>query len=272
MYCEQCGGAFSDNLRFCPQCGMPRQGMPVAASPPSPVRAPMPAPPPVIQTAGAYKSPSALARAIVILLVIGAVFHVIGIVSTMAQMSLLSNVKSGVTLGPGAASANDLRQQIIGAVQVLVFIVTAVLFLTWISRVYRNLTALSTREPTHSPGWAVGAWFVPFLNLFRPVQIVKEVWIYSDPTATEYGGLGIAPSAPPLIGWWWGLYLVTGFFGQITFRLSASAKTIDDLLASSTLSIVGDVLGIPLTILAFQVVRKLSARQDAAARGEPVGV
>ena len=30
-------------------------------------------------------------------------------------------------------------------------------------------------------GWAIGPWFVPILNLFRPWQIAVETWEGSDP-------------------------------------------------------------------------------------------
>ncbi|QYO65100.1 DUF4328 domain-containing protein [Leptolyngbya sp. 7M] len=47
-------------------------------------------------------------------------------------------------------------------------IATIVLFLVWLYRAHKNLFSL---KPTHldfSPGWAVGWWFIPFLNLVRP--------------------------------------------------------------------------------------------------------
>jgi len=39
---------------------------------------------------------------------------------------------------------------------------------------------VGTRESRFTPGWAVGYWFVPFVNLVRPYQIVADLWLRSD--------------------------------------------------------------------------------------------
>jgi hypothetical protein len=55
-----------------------------------------------------------------------------------------------------------------------------------------------------TPGWAVGWWFVPFANLVKPFQTVRELWKASDPGAPDWWG----SETLPVIGWWWGGYVV----------------------------------------------------------------
>jgi hypothetical protein len=55
-------------------------------------------------------------------------------------------------------------------------------------RAYRNLPALGAESPRFSSGWAVGAWFVPFLNLVRPKQIMDDIWRASDPALPAHPG------------------------------------------------------------------------------------
>jgi len=209
-----------------------------------------------------------VARWLVILLVAGAVIDGVAILSTVSQVDLLERAQRGETMADGAASANDLRQQFIGAVQFIVCVATVVLFLRWISRAYRNLGALSSRKLSFTPGWAIGAWFVPFLNLVRPFQIVRETWwISSAPSDAERSAPAFSPSAPAVIKWWWAVYLVSGFLGQEVLRTSLSAKSVPDLLSSSYLSIAADSIGIPSALLAIQVVRLISTRQNTAAQG-----
>jgi hypothetical protein len=32
------------------------------------------------------------------------------------------------------------------------------------------------QELHHSPGWMIGGWFGPILNLWRPLQWVRDLW------------------------------------------------------------------------------------------------
>src|SRR4029450_13039173 len=69
----------------------------------------------------------------------------------------------------------------IGAVQAAWFLVTAGLWLAWFRRAYLNLPALGARRLRFRPWWAVGAWLLPVFSLFRPQQVLNDVWRDSDP-------------------------------------------------------------------------------------------
>ncbi|MFC1995866.1 DUF4328 domain-containing protein [Chloroflexota bacterium] len=47
----------------------------------------------------------------------------------------------------------------------ILFVITAVLFYMWIHRAHRNLPSLGVSGLKYSPGWAVGGFFIPILNL-----------------------------------------------------------------------------------------------------------
>src|SRR5207245_1107765 len=70
---------------------------------------------------------------------------------------------------------------VLGFGHTAVMIITAVVFLIWLYRSYANLQALWTEGHTYAPGWAVGYYFIPILNLFRPCQVMQETWKGSDP-------------------------------------------------------------------------------------------
>jgi hypothetical protein len=46
--------------------------------------------------------------------------------------------------------------------------ITAILFLVWFYRAYRNLVRSGIQDLRYAPGWAVGSWFIPFFNFVRP--------------------------------------------------------------------------------------------------------
>lgn len=50
-------------------------------------------------------------------------------------------------------------------------------FLVWFWLAYRNLDALDLRR-RYGTGWAIGGWFVPFLNLARPKQVAAVLALF----------------------------------------------------------------------------------------------
>lgn len=102
--------------------------------------------------------------------------------SSYAQYKLLERVAAREVVLDAEIQANDSRQLAVGGLHFLVFFVTAIIFMTWFHRAYANLEPLGNPSLTFTPGWAVGCWFVPILNLYRPLQIAQEIWGKSDPS------------------------------------------------------------------------------------------
>src|SRR3954447_3617244 len=55
-------------------------------------------------------------------------------------------------------------------VSVVVQLVASLAFLPWFHRSYRNVARVGAHV-RYGTGWAIGAWFVPILSLWRPKQI-----------------------------------------------------------------------------------------------------
>lgn len=98
--------------------------------------------------------------------------------------------------------------------QFLVFLVAGVMILRWIHRIVANAHAIADGL-TISPGWAVGWYFVPVANLWKPFAAIREAW-----------AVAVAPErwadipAPALLRWWWGLWIATNIIDNLSFRLS----------------------------------------------------
>ena len=198
----------------------------------------------------------------VVLLLAVAVLDVVSIISTFIEIDLLTQVDSGVAVSEADLAASDVRQQLMGVYYALAVTATAVCFLMWLSREYRNLWALSPRKPKFAPGWAVGAWFVPFLNLVRPVQIVKELWVSFDPDyVPDASASQDKVATPALVGWWWAVFLLSTFVDW-AFASSLDAETIPEFLSRSYLLVASDTVEIVEVILAVNVVRGVNARLE----------
>jgi hypothetical protein len=98
-------------------------------------------------------------------------------------------IRSGAA---GRSLSNSEQQTIAAAVGLpailflLAYVAAAVAVPMWCHRVYRNLPALGAQSLKFSPGWAAGAWFVPFLNIWRPYRVLREVWQQSRPTGESW--------------------------------------------------------------------------------------
>jgi uncharacterized protein DUF4328 len=188
--------------------------------------------------------------------------------SSLLEVGLVNRALSGEAITASEVASNDSRQQLIGILQIAVYIAAAVTFLMWLSRSYKNLPALSGSRGTYAPGWAIGAFFVPFLNLVRPFQIVRELWHLSDSSSivTTVRTEGQKLPTPPIVGWWWGVWLVAGFLGQALWRFSWRATTLQGILTAGYIAIASEVAGIAAALLAISLVRSIDARQTASHR------
>jgi len=138
-----------------------------------------------------FVSANDLARWTTGLLVVTIVLSLVGIGAALLQVQLFSRVFEDLT--QAEKLANRSRLQLVGAIQVFVYVATALAFLRWFHRVHGNLPGLGGRDLKYTPGWAAGGFFVPVLNLFRPLQVMREVWHASDPSRLEQD---LAPDGP----------------------------------------------------------------------------
>jgi len=211
-----------------------------------------------------FESGHRLALIVTVLLAIGMAIDLIATVSGLSQAALISSVAAGRAITDDEAMANDARQMLIGIIQLMMFVATAICFLIWIHRAHKNLPALGVAHLEYSPVWAVGGFFVPFLNLVRPFQVVREIWKASDPDVDfsiphswQYA------ASTPVIGFWWAAWLIGSIVGQIAFRLSLRQNTsIDDMMAITYLTIASDLIGIIAGAFAIVIVRGIDERQE----------
>ena len=186
----------------------------------------------------------------------------VSIVSTVAEIGLLQQVASGETISEATANRNDQRQTLLGYLYIGAFVVAAISFLVWLNRASSNLPALAVENQRFSPGWAVGWWFVPIFWLWRPYQVVKEVWQGSHPGGVNPGPLH-RRDAPvsPLLGPWWATWLASNWLSTITARLFFSGHTVQELISADWLSVVSDAISLVALALAILLIRQITSNQ-----------
>ena len=101
-------------------------------------------------------------------------------------------------------------------VQALLFLACAVVTLRWIYVANTNGRALGATDLMVSPGWAVGWFFVPLMNLFMPFVMMRELWKASARPRDWQ-----TEAAPIMILGWWILWVAANLFAAIGFILSS---------------------------------------------------
>ncbi len=190
------------------------------------------------------------------------VLAVVGFVFDEAQASLLNQVIGGGYVSDAEATVNDLRQALIGLVQLVVFIATAVVFLIWIYLASRNLRSFHAVDVRFTPGWAVGWFFVPFMNLFRPYQVIKEIWEESDPDTRTDPSMPYKPSSTAMVGWWWALYLVGNYVSYFAGTSILRGDTAEELLSATRFYQASAAIDIAGIIITIWMVMKITQFQE----------
>ena len=178
---------------------------------------------------------------------------------TFVELRLVDRARTGF-VSAEEVSRLDHQQTIVGFVEIGLVILTGVLFIAWFHRAYRNLESLGA-ERRHGSGWAIGYWFIPILNLFRPVQMAGELWRGSEPRLGER-----RPSSPAVVWAWWVLSLVALGFSRIAYSQTVSAKTLDALESADHVWVAAEVVAVVATVLAMVVVTRITDRQERRAR------
>ncbi|MBE7175615.1 MAG: DUF4328 domain-containing protein [Mucilaginibacter polytrichastri] len=181
---------------------------------------------------------------------------IFSLISDVMQYNLLTD-PAGLTITD--ARNNDLRQRLTAGLYFILFIVSIVFFIRWFRRAYANLHRIQAPGLRFGEKAAVYFWFIPFLLLIRPFQIMREIW-YETQRNTQGS---TAPEGGRFITWWWAMWLLRSIAGQIAFRMADDAHSAQELTRLTLLEIAVDLIDIPTLFLAMHVVRKVSYAEAA---------
>lgn len=211
-----------------------------------------------------YQSTRTESNLTTVALVLFGVISVVAIISNFLEINLLQQVVDGARISESDANSNDRRQSIIGWLYLASFAISAITFLFWINRASHNLVGLGVENQQHSPGWAVGSWIIPILSLFRPYQVMKELWkgSYSSMRSESLETWTESPVSP-LLGFWWGTWLVSGWVSWIAVRVFFSGEsTPEEFIVGDWFAIASDAFGIVSAVMAIVLVRGITSHQD----------
>jgi len=181
----------------------------------------------------------------------------ISIASDLSQTSLLEKFQSGSIADRSEidrlAASNDSRQAIIAYFSLAVFASTLLSFFVWLNQSNKLARAAGAQGMRFSPGWTVGCFFIPIVNLWKPYQAVADIWKASKNPA----GMG-AVATGDIVVVWWILFLVSSAASNASFRLALRAEEIDELIRSGWVSCVSSGLDIVYYLITLVLIREIN--------------
>ena len=184
----------------------------------------------------------------------------VGLWATFMEIQVFQQMIDGALTSDFAIAVAEeesaARQLQVGIASILVFLVSIVLFLRWTLLSARNVRALGSEAMKISPAWSVGWYFIPFANLVKPLQAVKEIW-----QATEEPDDPTRSTPPAIINTWWSLWVLMGLVYQASFRIYMNSETAEGYRNSSYVDLIGGGLDIGASFALVAVVTQITALQ-----------
>jgi hypothetical protein len=161
--------------------------------------------------------------------------------ATLLAITLLA-LQGGVllhdlALKQGSVSGIGSLEQLLTATSniylpyVVVDLMALALLILWMNRTYQGLVARDAPGLHGSPGGAVGWWFVPIANFYKPFQYLREMWRAvstnldrGNPTSRRQVG------GEQIVNAFWALAVVSFVLGLIVRLSSGSLVTLDDFI------------------------------------------
>ncbi|MEV6511907.1 DUF4328 domain-containing protein [Streptomyces sp. NPDC051642] len=215
------------------------------------------------------RSPIGLSRAAVALLGLVIAIDLFAVYADLVLYNVSGDLMDGASGGGVARRLDDANSlnTVAGGVQSGSLVMSIIVYLCWFVRVRANAGVFAPDTQSMKPGWAIAGWFVPFVSLWYPRRITRDIWDASSPLGARRSYL--------LVNAWWTLWLLSIVGDRVGSAQSGDADTADGIQAGAYASMIADALDIAAAALAIALVLRLTRMQHAkalAGPGAPVGV
>ena len=207
-----------------------------------------------------FKHPAVLTHLVRLCLIASAVLAAATLFASSSQRTLLREAEAADLTPDDAYADMPLHLFLTPLLQLLVLVACWVIIAMWIYRISSNTRFLvGANKMDYTPRWAVGWFFIPFANIWKPYQAMKELWALN--IARDDGTGYLAAMLVPL---WWFLWLAWNFVsnaaGRMSWRATSFEQNDNALLASMTC----DAIHVPLCVVLLLIVNRLYAAQIRA--------
>lgn len=129
----------------------------------------------------------------------------------------------------------------------------------WIYLASYNASIAAPSPDRITPGWAVGWYFIPIMNLFKPLTAMQEIWKAS---------VGIVQrtenSVPGWITLWWGLWVILNIADSMASNIGTNAAATPEEYINGNImtSIIAVVWLVPIYLFWRIITEVTDAQQN----------
>lgn len=178
-------------------------------------------------------------------------------VSDYYEVMLLKDMAAGELLSEDVVNSSDTRQRVLAIIQVVGMIVSGILFIAWFRRAYGNLDRIK-QNPEHGESMALWSFVIPILCLFRPPQIMSEIWKKTQIKIKQLDSNYTIKPNRYSIGVWWTLFIVNHLIGRYVMKSAFDDnQTIEEIITASQAYMVSDILQVIEAFFVIMIVNNM---------------
>lgn len=207
-----------------------------------------------IQNLGNYKPNKKIAKYLKIVISFIIILTITVIIGRAYRVFRLYEISETTKMVGNSFDLLELFEGFWALIYIPTYILSIILFAIWNYRVYYNV-GLSYKT-YYSKGWAVGAWFVPILNVYRPYKIINEIKeLYQKYPLKE------SKNHLEYLKFWWGLWI----FNEVINRMIGEMETIsieNQIHYYLALIIGATAIFIPLSVITILIIKELTENEE----------
>lgn len=201
-----------------------------------------------------YRDLGGLTLIVKVLLVMGAFSGAALAISSVLHLNLL---RAGETVNFEGMPYTAKHLLVISS-QGLIYMLTLPFFGRWILLANRNVRALGAQHLGHSPGLAVGGFFIPLVNLVIPYRAMKELEHAShDPAGWPTSRKGTNASL------WWALWILIVALTWMPGFFMEDVASEEGQLTTAQLAVAVAALHTLLCLMVFKLIAGITKAQHS---------
>ena len=127
---------------------------------------------------------------------------------------------------------------------VFTLLISLILVLTWIYKANKNARSLGTENMKFTPVWSISWYFIPFFNLIRPYQAMKELY---QTSVNSHDWKNV--NSTKILPYWWTAWLLTLFISTRSVNGESVSEYINQALIWASSSFFEFLSGVLLAII-----------------------
>lgn len=169
----------------------------------------------------------------------------------MEMIAFLKSLRWEVNPDMNYAEQLDARGAIIGAGYLTSMLIGGIFFIRWLHHLHLRLRKLE--EVSWGEQQAIWSWFIPILNFYRPVQIVRRSFQAMVPAAKQGG-------TDAIVIFWWVCFVASNAISRMASRISNPFDPdpeLEELIESSVMENIGSAVFIVCGLLCIWMIQQL---------------